>query len=290
MKRIAPVLAVGFIVFGIIITAPSASALGLKVQPLLVREQVSKTDVKKGFIDVSNPSGSAVVVKTEVQAFRQTDSKGTLEFYDQPGLAGAIKLDLDEFELGPREAVRMYYLLDARKLPSGATFAAALFRITETTPGSELTNVGRGVRVGTLLALQNGTPTPQKLQLGEPRTGWLQLGDNISGKLAVTNRDKTGVFPKLKARLVPFGASKNIEGPLLFSGITRDVPFELGENTFGIYKLVLSGGGSQTSKVVLVVTGWWKSVVLLAVMLIALASFVLRKVYFKKPKTSLKKH
>lgn len=66
-------VAVGaFCTFG----APSASATSLKISPLRYDTTLSAGEKKKGFVDVTNPSGSDVHVMLTVQAFRQTDNTG----------------------------------------------------------------------------------------------------------------------------------------------------------------------------------------------------------------------
>ena len=112
-------LAVCCLLVGAFFVAPPVSAASLKVAPLEYRTTLKQGEKKKGFIDVSNPTKETVRVRTSAQAFRQIDDNGSLQFFDNEQVSAGVLLDLDEFELGPLEAVRMYFILDSTRCVRG---------------------------------------------------------------------------------------------------------------------------------------------------------------------------
>ncbi len=88
------VLLLAILGLSLLLTAPT-SALSLKLQPLLYNDILKKGEQKKGFIDISNPTGQTLQLRSSVQAFRQVDNTGTLEFYENEQVsAGALQISL----------------------------------------------------------------------------------------------------------------------------------------------------------------------------------------------------
>jgi hypothetical protein len=165
-----------------VIYAPTSSALGLKVAPLEYKTTLKKNERQVGIIDVSNPMGQTVHVRTSVQAFRQIDNNGGLQFYDDERTASGIKTDLGQFDLGPREALRMSFTIDGAKLPEGDVFAAIFFTTDLAVPRS---GVGQLVRVGTILSIVNKTPGSRAAEITGFNAAFLQLSDTPRGTYKV---------------------------------------------------------------------------------------------------------
>jgi hypothetical protein len=254
-------------------TTPSVSALSLKVAPLSYDVTLKKGEKQKGVVDISNPTGETVRVKTSTQAFRQVDDMGTLQFFDHEQVSEGVQLDLDGFELGPREAVRMYFQLDSTKLPTGDVFAAIFFT---TEPLQPKVGVGQAVRLGTLLSIVNGTPGARSADVTSLNTGFIQFDDVIRGSYAIKNTGDpvktTGFYPEVNIGVSPFGEHRAEKGKLVFAGRTRQNTFELKAPWIGFYKVSAQYGASEQSKWIFVVHPW-----ALIVLLIALASVVIAR-------------
>lgn len=235
-----------------------ASQSSLKIQPLEYREFLAKGEKKKGFIDISNPTYEKVQITVDVQAFKQSNNKGELTFYDSPFVEQGIKTDYETFTLPPRQTLRMMFLVDGAKLPQGNSFAAIFFSARPSDSGG----VSQQVRVGTILSLTNQTPTPQHVSIENLSISPLQVGDAITGSVSVTNKASSqtaGVYPRLTLRIDPLLASDvEFEGPLVFPGVTRQKDFAIGESRFGLYQLsVLNSEGKTLSGTwFFAVTGW----------------------------------
>lgn len=249
--------------------APSAHAAGLKIAPLQYKTELKKAEQKKGSIDISNPSGKTLLVTTSVQAFRQIDDNGSLEFYTNEALQKGVKLDLKSFELGPREALRMYFLLDGKTLPSGDVYGAIFFTVREDGPK---TGVQQDVRLGTLLSVVNGTPGPREAEITSLSAPLLQLGKDVNATYEITNPadpdSNTGFYPEITARLWPGDTEVQQPSKLLFAGRTRTNSVVFKDAGFGIKRIeVAYGDSSRTAWVlavepfILIITG----VILLAV-------------------------
>lgn len=249
--------------------ATASHALSLKMQPLIYNETIQKGEKKKGFIDISNPTGQKVTLKSSVQAFRQKDNNGGLEFYDDAQIQAGITPDLAEFVLGPRESVRMFFLIDGTKLPEGDIFAA-LF--VATAAGQESSGVAQSVKLGTILTLVNGTPGSRQAEITKLNVQFFQFGNVVSGSYAVKNTadpaKSTGFYPEVLLKLSPFGSDISQRSPLVMSGIERQVNFSFEDSRFGFYNLSAAYGKSQKSQTVFVMTGIWMIVVPIIVALL----------------------
>lgn len=251
MKRL--LLLASVMLAGVFCLPSTAGATGLKVAPLEYRTTLKKGETKKGFIDASNPTDQTVRIKTSAQAFRQVDDSGSLQFFDHEQIRTGIQLDLDEFELGPREAVRMYFQLDGSKLPSGDVFAAIFFTTEPTKPSVD---VGQSIRLGTLFSIVNGTPGPREAEITNLTVPWLQLSDTISGSYSIKNtadpNQATGFYPTVQLQAAPLGEAKKQTGKLIFAGITRTNEFSLKVFPLGIYQVSAGYMGSKQSSWVVV--------------------------------------
>ncbi len=233
------------------------SALSLKIAPHSYEASLGKGEVKKGFVDVSNPEYRSVKVRFAVQAFRQAADDGSLQFYDSEQLRAGVKLDYETMTLGPREAYRVYFILDGSKLPEGDVFGA----IFATTVPEGAGSAEQAVRVGTLLLLQNGTPSAHEAHVVGFRAGWLQVGEGLWATIKLKNpapeNAATGFKPKITFASQPYG-SKIVDGPLLFAGRTREVQYTQPGNYFGPMYLKASVGESSRGHVVFAITGYWR--------------------------------
>lgn len=245
-----------------------ASALSLKMQPLIYKDTLKKGEKKKGFIDVSNPGPAKLRLKTSVLAFRQIDDKGSLQFYDEPQITAGIIPDLDTFELGPRAAIRLYFLIDGNKLPSSDVFAS-LF--VSTVPDQK-SGSATSVRLGTIFVLTNGTPGPRDAEITGINTSFWHFGDGVNGTYTVKNTARegtaTGFFPSVLATIEPFGRQQQFDSKLVFAGNTRQNDFQLKSSRLGFYKLSVKYGDSKQEKWVFMATGYWR---ILGICIIALA-------------------
>lgn len=247
------------VVMGIIFfAAPQVYAEpALGVQPLQYAETLKKGERKKAYIDISNPTMQPVAVKLSVQAFKQVDDKGTLSFYDDQKISNGILLDYQEVEIPAKKALRLYFIVDGTKLPTGDVFAA-IFAQTKPDQGAG----APAVRVGTLLILTNETPGARQAAITQWQVPTLQFGTSLDGQLAIKNTapavSASGFFPTITVTMWPFGSTTEIKGPLLYAGNTRTVPFHQPSNQIGLYKLTASIGTSRKDAWVVVVTGVWR--------------------------------
>ena len=239
------------------VSSDAVYADSLKIAPHSYEATIQKSEVKKGYIDVSNPSNTSIKIKLETQAFRQIDDEGSLEFYDSEQLSAGVKLDFQTLTIGPREAYRVYFLLDGSKLPEGDIFGA-IFASTIPTTGA---GARQSTRVGTLLLLQNGTPASRKAEVASFATSLLHIGDGLSAKVAIHNpadpKNATGFVPNITVSTAPYG-SKNVKGPLVFAGRTRSVDYVQTGNYFGPMWFAATTGESSKGRLIFAITGYWQ--------------------------------
>lgn len=241
---------------GFFYLSADVSALSLKIAPLQYETTLEAGEKKKGYVDISNPETFAVKVNLEVQGFRQISDDGTLEFYDSPQISQGLLLDFEQVTLGPRDAMRVYFLLDGEKLPSGDVFAS-IFASTE--PVSE-SGSRQSVRVGTLVMATNGTPAAHTADVSFIDASWLQIGDGLSATLTLSNpedqREFTGFFPDVTIKAQPYGETV-ARGPLLFAGRSRDVDYRREGSFFGPIFIEAQANGESQSRLIFAVTGYW---------------------------------
>lgn len=236
----------------------SASALSLQVRPLLYKSTLKSNATKKGYVDVTNTGGDELTLDTSVQAFRQIDDKGNLEFFDDEQVRAGLIPDLTKFKLKPGQTERLYFLLRGDKLPSGDVFAALFV----TSQSSKDGNIGQALRIGTLFTLINGTPGPRQAAITQISTKFWQVGYGIRGDYTVRNLAKagqaTGFYPAVTLQVDPLHQSQTKTTSLVFAGRERTSSFELSGARFGLYRVSVSVDGSQQSRWVFAVTGFWR--------------------------------
>jgi hypothetical protein len=268
----------GLFIFGVLLAFSliflhqnPVSALALKMQPLIYKDTLKKGERKKGFVDISNPTGETLRLKTSVQGFRQIDDNGSLQFFDSPELTAGIKPDLDEFELGPRQSVRMYFQIDGIKIPSGDVFAALFVSTIPTEKSGSVSSL----RLGTLFVLTNGTPGSRDAEITKLDVGFWQLGETVDGSFTVKNKARegsaTGFFPSVNVSIKPLDSTQKIDSKLVFAGRSRQSDFQISENRIGLYKVIAQYGDSKQGKLVFMVTGYWRGVVIAGVLLLLVA-------------------
>lgn len=263
---------------GATMTTSHAFAQSLRIVPLMYDDAVlGKGEVKKGFVDISNPESTAQTVQLSVKAFRQINDQGGLEFYSNEQVAAGVKLDFSQVKLDANGAMRVYFLLDGAKLPSGDVFAAVL---ASTVP-ERASTAAQSVSVGTLLVIQNGTPGSRSAAITEFSTGWLQVGDGLSAHMKVNNpadpKSATGFFPSIVVAAQPY-STMTVKGPLLFAGRTRDVDYRQAGNYFGPMYLKASTSGSEKGQLVFAITGYWRWLAPVLVVVFAALLWITRRV------------
>ncbi len=279
--RYGPIALIVGVLFASWCTLP-VFATSLKITPLEYRTTLETNEKKKGFVDISNPSAEKLTLSFEVQAFRQIDDQGGIEFYDDKDITKGVLLDLDSVELGPHETLRLMFLIDGAKLPHGEVFAAIL---ANTVPGTS-ESVAQSVRVGTILEITNGSAGTHKGSITSFSAPIVQVGDSISATFTVRNEDSTGQVggfrPTIAVAVKPYAASTT-DGPLVFAGRSRTVSYRAQGNYFGLVWLQAGIGNSSMGQFVFVATGYWRW--LGPMMIIALGVFIATLIY-----TNRKKH
>lgn len=254
IRGLAYILAV--FVAGVFMYGSDVAALSLKIAPQKYEASLAEGETKKGFVDISNPQDVTIDLSLDVRAFRQISDDGSLEFFDSEQMTDGIKLDYDQITLGPREAMRVYFLLDGNKLPTGDVFAA-IFASTEPDPGA---GSQQSVSVGTLIIATNGTPSAHTADVSSIKASWLQLGDSLSATITLKNpQDEdayTGFFPEVTIDAWPYGQT-TARGPLLFAGRSRDIDYRQQGNYFGPILIRAGAGGAGKSMVIFAMTGYW---------------------------------
>jgi hypothetical protein len=278
MMRIAVIVLffVGYSIFA----SPSVSAEpAIGLQPLQYAETLQKGERKQAFVDITNPSHQPTVVQFSVQGFKQIDDKGTLSFYSDEKISSAILLDYQEREIPAKKTLRLFFVVDGAKLPTGDVFAA-IFAQTKPKEGAGALSV----RVGTLLILTNGTPSARRAEVTSFTTPLFHFAESITGEIKIKNtapaNTSSGFSPKVTVRMWPFGLDRAVQGPLVFAGNTRTIKLDQPTNLFGIYKISASFDASAKDRWVILVTGVWRWILPL-VFLVAVTGFVIYKFYIK---------
>lgn len=276
MKRLVIAL------FAVIIFASSlplaiAGAASLRVAPLEYRTTLKAGEKQKGVVDIANPDEKQPVdVTVSVQAFRQMNSNGDLEYFDDEKVASGIIPDLASFTLKPHETQRMYFLLDGTKLPSGNVFGVLMFT-TKPSGNAAATAVVQNVRVGVLFSIVNGTPGDQQSEVTALDIPFWQLGGTVKGRYSIKNtgdpEKSAGFFPEATVSVSPLTQETKVTSPLVFPGIERTQNFQLETNRFGFYKISVSFAGSQQEKLVFVAS-WWHFIMLAVFVAAAIGGLV----------------
>jgi hypothetical protein len=256
-----------------------ADAPSLQVNPLKYQSTLIGSDVRGGFVDVSNPTDTTVSIQADVQGFRQDDLAGDLSFFSNLAIQQAITLGLTQFQLGPQEAVRITFSVDPTKLPKGGTYAAIFFRTVPPEQSSNTSYVSESANVGTLLMLQNGPLGQQIGQVTKFELPSVQLGNGIQGTAEYKNTDNStapvAFYPKLTTRIFPWGYPSKLTGPYVLPDSTRKFQIIRPGSYFGLVPVTLTDSVSEvaTTRWVLVCTGTYAFIFLflfaLAIVLVA---------------------
>lgn len=261
--------------------------MGLKVAPLLYNETLVKGEKKKGFIDISNPNDKPTTFTSEVSAFKQINKNGDLAFYDAPEYKNGITFDYDSFTLGPRESLRMYFLLDANKLPKGGVYAALFFKTSENSLNPDSTSIQPASRVGTLLLVNNGGGGVKDAAIENIDADFFQFGQDIQATTAIKNiggDSALAFFPKVQSQVQPFGGQNTQTVGLVFPGITRESALKVPGTYFGFVRLRVTAGNSTSYKWVFAATGKGKVIALILLITAFVTAAVL--VYFRRRNNS----
>ncbi len=284
----------GLVIVGLCWFTPSRAthALGLKVAPLMYEETLADGEKKKGFIDISNPDDQTVLVKTEVQAFKQINNNGDLEFYDKAEYQQGIKVDFTEFTLKSKEALRLYFVLDSDALPKGGVYATLLFKTTQGGTNPDNTSIQPATRVGTHLLIENKGGGEKNASIKSVKLPFFQFSEQLQAGAEVSNvggPKALAYFPNLEFKVEPFGTTIKKRSSLLFPGISRSTQTTLPGNYAGLYKVTISTGDSQRSAWVIAITGFWRwlaPIILVSVLVIITLVIKYKSVFrniLKKP-------
>ena len=275
---LAAVVGVGLVLQNGIARADSS----LQLNPLRYDDVLSGTNVKNGYIDVSNPSDTTVTVKTSVQGFKQADLDGNLAFFDDPTLQAGIIPTLDSFLMGPRESVRVVFSVNPAKLPQGGVYAAIFFTVVPPVGSASTTFVNETANVGTLLILQNGggVQSGQLMALSGPL---VQFGQGLVLTVTYRNTGPAGgglaFTPKLTAQVVPFGTAQSTTTSFVMPGASRSFGVSRAGSYFGLLPIRISDDTGKSSKVIWVIacTGWYQGAVLIFTLaLMIYGAFILK--------------
>jgi hypothetical protein len=261
----------------------SAELPELKVSPLRYQAHLEIGQVKSGFIDASNPTGSPIHVAFQVQAFRQANDQGELEFYDSERLASAVTPALTEFDIGPREAVRTRFTIDPAKLGPGGAYGVVFLRTVPT--GQAGGQIATSARVGTLLILDVGGSGVRSGRISGLTLPHFVFGRHatlpvsFSYKNTGTGDTALAFFPGLDAGAGFTGKPLMLTGPLVFPGRTRAIKATLvPANSIGLVPVSVhdrSGGSAPATVWVIADTGVWSDLTVLAA--VAFLLWILRK-------------
>ncbi len=273
-------IAVAAAICVVITTTPIARATSLQVTPLSYTVELKPGEKKKGFIDFTNPSAEAVTVDFSVQAFKQINNNGDLQFYDDEHVKNGVLLDYTSVQLGPREAIHLAFMADGTKLAAGASFAA-IFATTEPAASAPLAATAR---VGALLFIQNGTTPSGVADITSLQVPFWQTSGNVTGFYSIKNTansaDQTGFFPQVNIALDPLHAQVTSGSSLVFAGVERTNQFSIPANRFGLYKVSVAYGNSRRDAWVFVAT----PIQLLALGGLVVAAVVVAAVLFRRNK------
>lgn len=259
--------------------AGSARAeVGLQLNPLKYEDQLTTDHIKSGFIDVANPADTTVTIRTDVQGFRQVNLEGDLQFFPDDRLRSGITPGLTEFQLGPRESIRVTFSVDPAKLPSGGVYAAIFFRTLPPPPAVDtgIAYITESANVGTLLILQNGAGRPGTGRLVQVQLPFWQWGRGLAGAVQYQNgnsaADGLAFNPRLASRALPWSRSASFTGPFIMPGNTRQFAWQRPGAFLGLLPVTLTDTltGARTTRWVLACTGWWRWLAPLLLFLLAL--------------------
>jgi hypothetical protein len=231
-----------------------AAVPSLQVNPLEYQSTITGTDVRNGYVDVSNPTDTTINIQASVQGFRQDDLAGDLAFFQDSQVQQGIVLGLNQFTLGPRDAIRVTFSVDPTRLPKGGVYAAIFFRTVPPNQSSSSSFITESANIGTLLLLQNG-PGKAVGSITKLTLPFWQFGAGLTGQGRYMNTNNTAVpiafSPKLTSHIWPWGKGAQFTGPLVLPGSTRQFSLTRSGSYFGLLPVSLT---DQTTGQV--VTSW----------------------------------
>lgn len=266
--------------------APAAMAqASLQVNPLKYEDKLDSDKVRSGFIDVANPGDAAVQVRASVQGFRQADLDGNLEFFDSETFSRAIKPGLTDFEIGPRESIRVTFTVEPSKLPPGGVYAVIFFRtVPNAVPSSATSRIFESANIGSLLLLQNGPIGHATGQLDTFNLSFFQTARGIQGSIKYKNLstdNPSAIYPSFQVKTFPWGKPTTITGPFIMPGRSRRFDFEKPGSYLGLIPLFLTDKATNKTEVswVLAATGRfsWLPPVLFASLITTLGYWIVAK-------------
>lgn len=229
------------------------TAHAVKVAPLSYNIELAQGQKKKGFIDVTNNQPIKVKFTFTVQAFKQINAQGDLQFFDDEKIRAGIALDYNAFEIEPGQTLRLAFLADGAKLPTGDSFGA-IFATPAPREGAGAT----AVRVGTILTIQNGAPAEHNAEITGLTLPFFQVGSAIKGTYAIKNTSdplkSAGFMPKVELTVDPIHKYSINQSSLVFAGIERQNSFSIQTNRFGFYRVKATFGGSSKESMVFFAT------------------------------------
>lgn len=258
----------------VLATVPT-NAQGLKIAPLEYKTTLAANEQQTGAIDISNPTGQSIHVRVNVQAFKQIDNNGGLQFYDDERIARGIRLERTELDLGAREAFRLSFRIDGTALPTGDVYAAIFFT---TDPSMPRNGVGQLVRVGTILSIVNKTPGPRSALVTNVNIPFLQFSDTIQGTYTVKNTgpSDTGFYPTVDLAAWPGVKSHTADSSLVFGGRERENDFQF-VTGFGIHYVTVSYDGSRKGQWVVTLAPWMLLAIIVIMLIVGIELLLLKR-------------
>lgn len=265
MKRPA-ILALVALSLALLPAPPAAASLpSLRISPLKYTAALQLGHPKVGYIEAANPTGAPMHVTVEVEAFRQINDRGELEYYPDERLSSAIKPGLTSFDLGPREAIRVKFTIDPNRLGPGGAYGVIFLRTAS--GGHAASQINTSERIGTLLILNvagAGTTAGRISDLHLP--AFVYGGTTLP---LTFNYQNTGQGSQALAFSPTFSIAtgwrskpRALTGPFVFPGRTRQTQASL---TFGSQIGVIPvsiqdstpGAPKYPTHWTVVVTGFW---------------------------------
>ncbi len=262
--------------FALLPSMALADVPSLQVAPLSYTGNLKPGAIASGFVDVSNPSDQNVAIAANVKAFKQVDKLGDLAFSNDPAYANAITVGLPNFELGPRQAIRVTFSIDPAELPQGGVYAAIFFRTQPTAQNSNSTYVLQSANVGTLLILTNGGAGSYHGSISNMSIPFWQSGGGLSGSIDFTNTDTSSAAvafkPSLDTHITPWGAQSSMASGLLLPGVTRQFSFGRPGSFFGLLPITFTDSktGVHATAWVFAITGAYEVVAPLSLVILVL--------------------
>ncbi len=274
--------------------AVHAAIPAIQVSPLKYQDTLVGTTSKLGFVDVSNPSDTTISLHSEVEAFRQINLSGDLQFYPDDAITQGITVSATDFDLGPREADRIAFTINPQKLPKGGVYAVIFFSTTPKPAETAGTVIMQSAKAGTLLILDNGGAGKKVGKISHSHLPLLQLGGGLEGSLSYSNTGPPpgaiAYNPTIGLKAAWWGGRSYVNGPLIFPGNTREFSFTKPGNYIGIIPLLLldKDTGHQSLQLIFAITGIWRFITVF-IFLIFIAVIATR-FGLPKAKTNKNKH